>query len=471
MDTLALLFERLLQLMVLSVCAFNVGRLFQQFLHVPCITGFILTGIVCGPYALALVSSDPSAFNDFKKIEQGALSVIGFAAGSELVLKDILPQGKAIVLVVLAVIVAVGCGVYTVTTTMLPGNRLFEEFTANEQQAACILLSTILIARSPASAIAVVKETRSTGSFTKLAVCASIVLDTCVVSLFSIAVNMAKMLVDGKDLTLASAGQPFVKLVMSCVVGYCLFRVLTVTLPFVLATERARDVPDRASLEVNATARRLISGLWVFVAGLLTFIASDSLRDEGTYVRIDPLLCCVACGACFSNSPLAKDIDFAHGIIDMTLPWTNIPFFTLVGCGMSFAALPYVVNLGAAILFVRVLGLVVGSGVGGYISSLPPKHHHVRWMAFITQAGVAIGLCKQASLEFPTFGGSLKSLGVSCILVNLLFGPIAFKWVLQYVGESGPADAPDLGRAIATQRSPSKMIARDGTMDFERGDD
>ncbi|KAJ9450537.1 hypothetical protein DIPPA_14772 [Diplonema papillatum] len=61
-------------------------------------------------------------------------------------------------------------------------------------------------------------------------------------------------------------------------------------------------------------------------------------------------------------------------------------------------------------------------------------------MGFVTQAGVAIGLCKQTALEFPTWGKAVNALCVCCILVNLLFGPIAFRWVLQKVGEAN-ADA------------------------------
>eukprot|EP01064_Diplonema_japonicum_P034893 TRINITY_DN7376_c0_g1_i1.p1 TRINITY_DN7376_c0_g1~~TRINITY_DN7376_c0_g1_i1.p1 ORF type:complete len:465 (+),score=89.86 TRINITY_DN7376_c0_g1_i1:1037-2431(+) len=412
------------QLAVLCCCAYNVGRLFVHILKVPAITGYILTGIICGPHNMALIGSDPERLGDLKRIEQGCLSIIGLAAGCELIMKELKSQGKAITFTVLSILPCVAGVLGVVTTNLVPTTEIFQKFSANEVKAICLMMSTILLARSPASAIAVVKESNAEGAFTKLCVCASIVLDTCVVSLFAININFAKLIVDGVQMTPSVMMQPFVKLALSAMVGYVLYHFLTVVI--------------MKPAKIPPLQKFLLRAVGTYVSGAFVFLASDTLRGMDSYGRIDPLLCCVACGAFFSNASPPKEEFVA--LVDETLPWTNIPFFTLVGCSLSFKGLGGVLPLVFTLFAGRLVALLVGAWAGAHLAGLPSDYHHFRWMGFVTQAGVAIGLCKQISLEFPYWGKAVHAVCVSCILVNLLLGPVCFKWILQRVGEVTETD-------------------------------
>lgn len=44
--------------------------------------------------------------------------------------------------------------------------------------------------------------------------------------------------------------------------------------------------------------------------------------------------------------------------------------------------------LALMLFFVRLGALWIGTQFGGYMASLPHEHSRIRWMAFVTQAGV-----------------------------------------------------------------------------------
>jgi NhaP-type Na+/H+ or K+/H+ antiporter len=61
----------------------NVARL----LRLPQISGYLISGIICGPYALGLLTSE--AVTDLNIVEGACLSIIGLAAGAELHLPEL----------------------------------------------------------------------------------------------------------------------------------------------------------------------------------------------------------------------------------------------------------------------------------------------------------------------------------------------------------------------------------------------
>ena len=56
-------------------------------------------------------------------------------------------------------------------------------------------------------------------------------------------------------------------------------------------------------------------------------------------------------------------------------------------------------------------------------------------MAYITQAGVALGLVKTVSIKFPEIGAYVGAYLTVVILLNMLCGPLAFKAAIFRAGE------------------------------------
>jgi hypothetical protein len=59
-------------------------------------------------------------------------------------------------------------------------------------------------------------------------------------------------------------------------------------------------------------------------------------------------------------------------------------------------------------------------------------------MAYVTQAGVGLGLAKEVAVEFPEWGSDFATLIISVIVLNQVIGPILFKWAINRVREAHP---------------------------------
>ncbi len=136
-----------------------------QRVKLPLITGFIITGIVCGPQVLGLIKEE--AVPNLGFINDLSLAFIAFAAGAELYLKEIRSRFKSIIWNTFGQLV-VTFSLSSVAIFYLRDHIPFmKEMNVNGQIAVAILMATIFVARSPSSAIAVINEMRAKGPFTK----------------------------------------------------------------------------------------------------------------------------------------------------------------------------------------------------------------------------------------------------------------------------------------------------------------
>ena len=86
-----------------ALAAYYIGKLFSRF-GLPYITGYLLAGVIAGPFVLELLPADAST--QLRYIDEISLAVIAFVAGSELYLKEIRGRLKGIAWTTGSVIVA-----------------------------------------------------------------------------------------------------------------------------------------------------------------------------------------------------------------------------------------------------------------------------------------------------------------------------------------------------------------------------
>ena len=68
-------------------------------------------------------------------------------------------------------------------------------------------------------------------------------------------------------------------------------------------------------------------------------------------------------------------------------------------------------------------------------------YNHLLWMAFITQAGIALGLAREVAVQFPTLGDAFATLIISVVVINEIVGPLFLKWGLRRAKETHEPDA------------------------------
>ncbi|RME60895.1 MAG: hypothetical protein D6780_02600, partial [Candidatus Dadabacteria bacterium] len=155
----------------------QLGKLVQRA-HLPAISGFIIVGVVAGPYLLNYLDED--VISEFSFTYTFTLPFIGLAAGAELVFSELQKDFKRL-LILAASIVFFGLliGATSLLLLVKAGFIPFEvSLRFKEAFSISILGAVILIATSPSSAIAVIKEVKAAGRFTQVVLGITLLMDS-----------------------------------------------------------------------------------------------------------------------------------------------------------------------------------------------------------------------------------------------------------------------------------------------------
>lgn len=414
------IFAFLAVFVMVALASRQIGVLFTR-LKLPLITGFLLTGIAAGPYVLKIVALEDMAKLRF--VDELALAYIAFAAGSELVVRQIKSRLKAIryttIGLVASAFVIGGVAFYLLSgfipfaSVMPPAHRM----------AVALLAGAILVARSPSSAIAVVNELRAKGPFTKTALGVTVIMDVIVITLFSVCVSIAGTILAGQRFDVGFVLILLVELTLSLGLGYVLSRGLDLVL--------ARYWP------------RAFKTLLIVTAGYGAFVLSDlflhfTQAHVAFEIRLEPMLACMLAGFLTANNGpyRAELMKVLHDIG----PAVYLAFFTLTGMSMRLDVLTRYWAVALALFGGRLVAIYVGALAGGLAAGEPMKNNKIAWMCYITQAGVGLGLAKEVTVEFPQWGAVFATIIIAVIVLNQIAGPPFFKWALHLAREARPRD-------------------------------
>lgn len=382
----------------------------------PLISIFLFTGILAGPYVLGLISKP--AIEHLRFIDEIALGFIAFAAGAELYLKEIRSRINSILSVTTGLVLST-FGLTSLTLFLVSDFIPFmADMSIKGKVSVSLLAGAILVARSPSSAIAIVNELRAKGPFTQTVLGVTVIMDVAVILLFSANSSVADALLSGLAFNFSVLILLVFEILVSIFMGYALSKVLL----FILLFQNSQWIK---------TIMILISGYLVFIlsAGIRK-ISHEQLPVE---ILLEPLLICMTAGFFMSNlSQFRKEfLDILYKIG----PVIYIAFFTLTGASLALDVLKETWAVTAVLFLVRVLAIFIGTFIGGTVAGNPVKSNMTSWMAYITQAGVGLGLAREVVVEFPTFGTPFFTMIVSIIVLNQLIGPPLFKLAIKLIGE------------------------------------
>lgn len=173
----------LLGVAILLTAGFLMTRLTRR-LHLPNVTGYILAGILVGPYALNLIPAWLSGGMEF--VTDLALSYIAFSAGRYFRIADLKRSGGKVLAVTLAEAL---CAAVAVTLTMIFVFRLSVPF--------ALLLGAIGCATAPASTIMTIRQYRAKGPFVNLLLQVTALDDAVALTAFSVCTAVVNALQTG----------------------------------------------------------------------------------------------------------------------------------------------------------------------------------------------------------------------------------------------------------------------------------
>lgn len=401
---------------LVAIAGHEIAKAFQK-IKFPLITGLIITGIVAGSSVLKFIPHETLPKLNF--LNDIALSIIAFSAGSELYLKELRSRinsikwmtfGQLIITFLLSSIV-----IY-IFASHIP---FMAEFSPKVRISISMLFGTIFVARSPSSAIAVINEMRANGPFTKTAMGVTVVKDVLVIILFAICFAITKAVINNEPLGAA----------------FLLFLALELVLSFALGVLLGKLLQIPLSLKLNARLKAFIitllgSGMYLLASILRTYTV-DTFHHE---VILEPLLICIIASFIVTNYSKNR-VEFIE-LLEYISPIIYIVFFTLTGAALSLQILMEVFWIAIALFALRVLSIFLG-GVFGVVAARDNKKYTlISWMPYVTQAGVAIGLTTLIATAFPSWGYEFETIIIAVIVLNQIIGPPLFKLSINIVGES-----------------------------------
>lgn len=401
---------------IVAVAANQIAKVFQK-IRLPLITGLLSIGIISGPFILGLVPK--ASMQGLSFINDISLAFIAFAAAAELYLKDLRGRLKSIKWMTFGQLVVTFVMSSVIMFFLADYINFMKGMTTPVKIAVAILTGTIFVARSPASAIAIINEMRAKGPFTHTAMGVTVVKDFLVIILFAICFSIANVLVKGLALNFWFIIILILELAASFGLGYLLGH----GLKFIL------------SFRINNHVKTIyILALGYAVYLLFYFIRDYSLQEFGKEFLIEPLLICII-GSFIVTNYTKYRYEFIN-IIEDVGPIIYVAFFTLTGATMSLDLLVKVLPMALVLFFVRLVSMIVGAFIGGTLAGDPPLFNRIGWMPYITQAGVSLGLATIVASNFAGWGLEFATLVIAVIVLNQIVGPPFFKWSINLVGES-----------------------------------
>ncbi|PKQ68687.1 hypothetical protein BZG01_02915 [Labilibaculum manganireducens] len=402
--------------LIVAIAANRISRYFPK-VKLPIITGLLFIGILCGPFILNFVPR--KAITQLHFINEICLAFIAFAAGAELYLKELKGRMKSIKWMTFSQLFFT-FGLSVLAIFFLSARLLFmAQLDWQVKLAIALLVGTIFITRSPASAIAVINEMRAKGPYTQTAIGVTVIKDVLVIILFTICFAIAGALISKVPFDIWLIVILIGELCFSILIGFLLGQ----TINWILA---------RGITTMQKAVFLVAIGYSIYLFAHLVGEQSQNLL--GFRVYIEPLLICIIGSFVVVNFGSYRR-EFVK-IIELVVPTIYIIFYTLTGASVSLDILAQ--TWGVALLFfaIRLISMAIGAFIGGTLGGDPFRVNRISWMPYVTQAGVAIGLVSVVAVKYPDWGPQFGAILIGVIVLNEICGPPLFKWFILMVGES-----------------------------------
>jgi Kef-type K+ transport system membrane component KefB len=387
----------------LLLTALFAGDLFQT-LHLPRLTGYLLMGILVGPYSLELVSEQ--MLGQLRVFTGVAIALIALTAGTEMSFPSMRPLFRGIAWITgIAVI-----GTAFVLSAAAYLLRPLLPFTSGLSTAQSIALSAVLgvtmAAQSPAVVVALRKELDSDGPVTRTVLGVVVLADLVIVVLFAVVSSFAR----------AALGGATADSITGSVLAWEIFGSAAAGLLIgVLVAAFLRSV-------------RHGGALFVVTVGFL-------VAEVGRRIHLDPLLVALFAGLFIRNftsygNRLHEEIEVA------SLP-VYVAFFAVAGATIHLDALMVVGIPAALFVLIRSTSFLSGSRIGARLAGSEEAVRRYAGFGLLPQAGLALALAVLFARSFPQLGTEAAALVFGVVALNELFCPILYRWALVTSGEAG----------------------------------
>ena len=414
---------------VLLLVALLSTRL-MRLIKLPNVTGYIITGIIMGPFLFGVL------FNNFsyENIKDGliygfvknlgwvstvALGFIAFSIGTSFKINTIKALGKRVI--VITVLEALGASLLVIAA-LLAAHFIFPQYVSLEL---ALTLAAIASATAPAATLMVIKQYRAHGPLVDTLLPVVALDDAAALILFAILFQIATALAGGSISAYAIIVKPLLEISISLGVG--------VVLGFVVSL---------ANRFFKSRNNRLIWCIFSVFAALGFYYLFKSPVMGG--FELSSLLTCMMAGAIYTN--FEKESGRTLDVMDRFTSPIYMMFFVISGASLDLTIFfngdgLVVVLIAVAYIISRVIGKWSGAYIGASITRCEPQVKKYIGFALVPQAGVAIGLSTTAYTLFSQnpatekTGALILAIILTSTLVYELIGPMVAKFALKKAHE------------------------------------
>ena len=393
----------------------------MKILRLPNVTGYLISGIIFGPFVLGkyiggwTIDNPETSINAIKWISEIALGFIAFTIGCSFKKDAIRHVGKRVIVITLCE--ALGGAIVTIGALLIA-----HMFLGNKLPISLILtFGAIACATAPAATLMVIKQYKAKGPVVDTLIPVVAFDDAVALIAFAILFSIAKALsgnsaINIMDILVWPLVEIFGSLLLGALLGF------GISLGFRFFKSRA----NRSILIICA----------VFIVIGLSMLA----KANAWKVSISSLLACMMIGAIFIN--FRSDAHRTLERIDGITPPLYMLFFVISGASLDitiFASKDALTLVIIAFIYVlaRCVGKWTGSFVGSKTTKAEPNVQKYLGFTLFPQAGVAIGLATTANQAFPDAHQASLVLAVilTATIIYELVGPVITKIALTKAGE------------------------------------
>ena len=412
--------ETLLSIAIAMTAGLFVSRLAKIF-KLPAVTGYLVAGIIVGPYVLGLLGIKGLGFVSHEAvsalglISDVALGFIAFAIGNEFRLSQLKRTGKQATVI--------GIFQAVIATLFVDAALIGLHFILGPEKLplpVAICLGAIASATAPAATLMVVRQYKAEGKLTDLLLPIVALDDAVGLVIFAISFGIAKAVAGGGALDVVSIlVNPLVEIVMSLLLG----SVMGVLFSF--AEKFFKSNSKRLSLAVTTVI-------------LAVALAKIKFSIGPVHVGFSSLLVCMMLGTIFCNM-----CDFSEEIMSKTDKWTApllMLFFVISGAELELSVFTdiIIVIVGVVYILFRSAGKILGTRWSSAWVKCDANIKKYLGITLLPQAGVALGMATIARAELGEVGTMVGNIVLFGVLIYELVGPLMTKIALTKAGDIHP---------------------------------
>ncbi len=391
--------QTIISVAVMLIAGFLLTRV-TKLLKLPNVTGYIIAGILIGPYCFNIIPQ--GVIDGMSFLADIALAFIAFGTGEFFKLSVLKKNGVKNIIITLFESLVASLVVFIVTYWIM-----------NLGMAFSIVLASLAAATAPASTMMTIRQTGSKGDFVDTLLQVVALDDVVGLVAFSVAIAIATAVISDSVSAMGILLPVLYNLAMIVLGGLC-------------------GLLLKALISRHSTDNRLI----IAIAVLFGFCGISAFLD------VSPLLGCMVMGTVYMNTTnddkLFKQLNYFSPpilLLFFVRSGANFQLDALLSTGDSIAGIPLLV-IGAVYFIVRIIGKYAGAFIGCQVVKKDKLVRNYLGFALVPQAGVAIGL---AALASRTVGGETGAAMETIILASSvmyeLIGPALAKMSL-YLSKS-----------------------------------